>query len=74
MKYETRLIWVLTITFGFGSGLFSKDGHDRFGLVRLLAVVDRDVGPGEGQFQRTASADPPRCARHQGHLAVESHI
>jgi deferrochelatase/peroxidase EfeB len=39
----------LTVTFGFGAGLFVKDGHDRYGLRahRPEAFVDLPVFPGE---------------------------
>src|SRR5580698_9332806 len=39
----------LTITFGFGAGLFIKDGQDRYGLLakRPAALVDLPKFPGD---------------------------
>ena len=33
----------LTLTFGFGAGLFVKDGHDRYGLAASRLVSGKDV-------------------------------
>jgi len=64
----------LTLTFGFGPGLFSKDGHDRFGLAgsRPEAFVDLPKFPGEqlapqrtgGDLSIQACADDPQVAFH----------
>jgi deferrochelatase/peroxidase EfeB len=64
----------LSITFGFGPGLFSKDGHDRFGLAskRPEALVDLPKFPGEelveahtgGDLSVQACADDPQVAFH----------
>ncbi len=64
----------LTITFGFGSGLFVKDGVDRFGLNqwRPEAFIDLPRFPGDQLVaQRTggdlcvqACADDPQVAFH----------
>ncbi|MGA9865316.1 MAG: iron uptake transporter deferrochelatase/peroxidase subunit [Acetobacteraceae bacterium] len=64
----------LTITFGFGAGLFVKDGHDRYGLAahRPEALVDLPNFTGD-QLQETrtggdlsiqACADDPQVAFH----------
>ena len=64
----------LTITFGFGAGLFSKDGHDRFGLAskRPEALIDMPKFAGEqlvdaqtgGDLSVQACADDPQVAFH----------
>ena len=65
----------LTITFGFGAGLFVKDGVDRYGLAakRPEALVDLPKFNGDQQLQgaRTggdisvqACADDPQVAFH----------
>lgn len=64
----------LTITFGFGPGLFEKDGQDRFGLAaqRPAALVElpRFAGdqliPGRtgGDLSVQASADDPQVVEH----------
>ena len=64
----------LTLTFGFGPTLFSKDGHDRFGLAarRPAAFVDlpRFVGdqlvPGRtgGDLSVQACGDDPMATMH----------
>jgi deferrochelatase/peroxidase EfeB len=64
----------LTLTFGFGPGLFSRDGRDRFGLAaaRPAAFVDLPRFHGDQlQPQRTggdlsvqACADDPQVAFH----------
>ena len=64
----------LTITFGFGSGLFSKDGKDRFGIAskRPEALVDMPVFSGDqlvpehtgGDLSVQACADDPQVAFH----------
>ncbi len=64
----------LTLTFGFGPGLFEKDGKDRFGLAarRPEAFVDLPHFPGDQLIaQRTggdlciqACADEPQVAFH----------
>jgi deferrochelatase/peroxidase EfeB len=65
----------LTITFGFGAGLFAKDGVDRYGLAakRPEALVDLPKFNGDQQLQgaRTggdisvqACADDPQVAFH----------
>jgi deferrochelatase/peroxidase EfeB len=64
----------LTITFGFGPGLFVKDGRDRFGLAarRPEALVDMPVFPGDqliearsgGDISVQACADDPQVAFH----------
>jgi deferrochelatase/peroxidase EfeB len=65
----------LTITFGFGAGLFMKDGVDRYGLAakRPEALVDLPKFNGDQQLQgaRTggdisvqACADDPQVAFH----------
>ena len=64
----------LTITFGFGSGLFSKDGADRFGLAkhRPDALVDLPRFNGDqlvpertgGDLCIQACADDPQVAFH----------
>ena len=64
----------LTLTFGFGPGLFSKDGHDRYGLAsrrpQAFADLPRFVGD-QLVPQRTggdlciqACADEPQVAFH----------
>lgn len=62
----------LTITFGFGAGLFSKDGKDRYGLGahRPAALVDLPKFPGDqlmdsrtgGDLSVQACADDPQVA------------
>jgi deferrochelatase/peroxidase EfeB len=64
----------LTITFGFGPGLFSKDGVDRYGLAarRPEALVDLPKFPGDqlvdehtgGDLSIQACADDPQVAFH----------
>ncbi len=64
----------LTITFGFGPGLFSKDGKDRYGLAaqRPAALVDLPVFVGDqlqpgrcgGDLSVQACADDPQTAFH----------
>jgi deferrochelatase/peroxidase EfeB len=64
----------LTITFGFGPGLFTKDGKDRFGLAarRPAALVDLPNFPGDelvaartgGDLSVQACADDPQVAFH----------
>jgi deferrochelatase/peroxidase EfeB len=64
----------LTITFGFGAGLFSKDGKDRYGLAgqRPAALVDMPAFPGDqlvearsgGDLSVQACADDPQVAFH----------
>jgi deferrochelatase/peroxidase EfeB len=64
----------LTITFGFGAGLFVKDGKDRYGLAaqRPEALVDLPKFPGEqlieertgGDLSVQACADDPQVAFH----------
>ena len=64
----------LTLTFGFGPGLFVKDGHDRYGLAarRPPALVDLPPFTGEqlvpphrgGDLSVQACADDPQVAFH----------
>jgi len=64
----------LTITFGFGAGLFIKDGKDRYGLAahRPAALVDLPRFPGDelvdartgGDVSVQACADDPQVAFH----------
>jgi len=64
----------LTLTFGFGAGLFVKDGHDRYGLRahRPEAFVDLPNFPGDqltpartgGDLSVQACADNPQVAFH----------
>jgi deferrochelatase/peroxidase EfeB len=64
----------LTITFGFGAGLFSKDGLDRYGLAakRPAALVDLpkfngdqlEAGRTGGDISVQACADDPMVAFH----------
>jgi deferrochelatase/peroxidase EfeB len=64
----------LTVTFGFGAGLFTKDGKDRFGIAaqRPAALVDLPNFPGEqlveartgGDLSVQACADDPQVAFH----------
>jgi deferrochelatase/peroxidase EfeB len=64
----------LTLTFGFGAGLFSKDGKDRYGLVsrRPAALVDLPkfvgdqlvAGQSGGDLSVQACADDPQVAFH----------
>ena len=64
----------LTITFGFGAGLFSKDGSDRYGLAakRPAALVDLPKFNGDqleaartgGDISVQACADDPMVAFH----------
>ncbi len=64
----------LTVTFGFGPGLFVKDGQDRYGLKaqRPQAFVDMPVFTGDqlveahtgGDLSVQACADDPQVAFH----------
>jgi deferrochelatase/peroxidase EfeB len=64
----------LTLTFGFGAGLFARDGRDRFGLAkrRPEAFVDLPKFPGDqlapartgGDLLVQACADNPQVAFH----------
>ena len=64
----------LTITFGFGAGVFTKDGQDRYGLAarRPAALVDLPKFPGDqllesrtgGDLSVQACADDPQVAFH----------
>jgi deferrochelatase/peroxidase EfeB len=64
----------LTLTFGFGAGLFSKDGRDRYGLAarRPAALVDLPRFNGDqlepartgGDLSVQACADDPQVAFH----------
>ncbi len=64
----------LSVTFGFGAGLFERDGHDRFGLAsrRPDALVDLPVFNGDqmqeartgGDLSVQACADDPQVAFH----------
>jgi deferrochelatase/peroxidase EfeB len=64
----------LTVTFGFGAGLFSKDGKDRYGLASLrpAALVDLPKFVGDqlvdgqsgGDLSVQACADDPQVAFH----------
>jgi deferrochelatase/peroxidase EfeB len=64
----------LTITFGFGAGLFVKDGKDRYGLAmhRPEALVDLPAFNGDqlvashvgGDISVQACADDPQIAFH----------
>ena len=64
----------LTITFGFGAGLFIKDGHDRYGLASLrpAELIDLPVFNGDqlmpertgGDLSIQACADDPQVAFH----------
>ncbi|MGD0058281.1 MAG: iron uptake transporter deferrochelatase/peroxidase subunit [Verrucomicrobiia bacterium] len=64
----------LTITFGFGAGLFTKDGNDRYGLAahRPDALVDLPRFNGDqlvdahtgGDLSVQACADDPQVAFH----------
>lgn len=64
----------LTITFGFGPGLFTKDGVDRYGLAaqRPEALVDMPKFPGDqlveamtgGDLSIQACANDPQVAFH----------
>jgi deferrochelatase/peroxidase EfeB len=64
----------LTITFGFGAGLFTKDGKDRYGLAasRPPALVDLPRFNGDqlvparsdGDLSIQACADDPQVAFH----------
>ena len=64
----------LTITFGFGAGLFTKDGQDRYGLAahRPAALVDMPKFTGDqlvdartgGDLSVQACADDPQVAFH----------
>ena len=64
----------LTLTFGFGAGLFSKDGVDRYGLAkkRPEALVDLPKFNGDqliparcgGDLSVQACADDPQVAFH----------
>jgi deferrochelatase/peroxidase EfeB len=64
----------LTITFGFGPGLFLKDGHDRYGLASLrpAALTDLPTFNGDqlvpertgGDLSIQACADDPQVVFH----------
>ncbi|MDR3673708.1 MAG: Dyp-type peroxidase [Holophaga sp.] len=64
----------LTVTFGFGAGLFVKDGKDRYGLAarRPEALVDMPTFTGDqlvagntgGDLAVQACADDPQVAFH----------
>ena len=64
----------LTVTFGFGAGLFIKDGKDRFGVAakRPSALVDLPTFHGDqlvetatgGDLSIQACADDPQVAFH----------
>jgi deferrochelatase/peroxidase EfeB len=64
----------LTVTFGFGAGLFAKNGKDRFGLAsqRPAALVDLPKFAGDqlveahtgGDLSVQACADDPQVAFH----------
>src|ERR1700721_1338463 len=64
----------LTLTFGFGPGLFVKDGQDRYGLAakRPAALVDLprfngdqlDAARTGGDMSVQACADDPQVAFH----------
>jgi deferrochelatase/peroxidase EfeB len=64
----------LTVTFGFGPGLFQKDGHDRYGLAarRPAALMDLPRFTGDqmqpartgGDLSVQACADDPQVAFH----------
>lgn len=64
----------LTITFGFGAGLFTKDGKDRYGLAakRPAALIDLPRFAGDqlvetrtgGDLSVQACADDPQVAFH----------
>jgi len=64
----------LTVTFGFGAGLFEKDGQDRFGLRarRPAALIDLPCFAGDalepartgGDISVQACADDPQLAFH----------
>jgi deferrochelatase/peroxidase EfeB len=64
----------LTLTFGFGPGLFEKDGKDRYGLgaARPAALIDLPRFPGDqlveartgGDLSVQACADDPQVAFH----------
>jgi deferrochelatase/peroxidase EfeB len=64
----------LTLTFGFGAGLFDKDGKDRYGLAaqRPDALVDMPIFAGDqlvasrtgGDLSVQACADDPQVAFH----------
>ena len=64
----------LTVTFGFGAGLFVKDGNDRYGLAarRPEAMVDLPAFNGDqlvaaqtgGDLSVQACADDPQVAFH----------
>ena len=64
----------LTVTFGFGAGLFSKDGKDRYGLApdRPEVLVDLPKFAGDqlveaqsgGDLSVQACADDPQVAFH----------
>ncbi|HEX4159459.1 MAG TPA: iron uptake transporter deferrochelatase/peroxidase subunit [Rhizomicrobium sp.] len=64
----------LTLTFGFGAGLFTRDGKDRYGLgnARPEALIDIPRFPGDqliearagGDLSIQACADDPQVAFH----------
>ncbi len=72
----------LTLTFGFGPGLFSKDGNDRYGLAaqRPAALVDLPTFHGDqldpvhsgGDLSVQACADDPQVAFHA--IRVLTHL
>ena len=73
----------LTVTFGFGTGLFAKEGEDRYGLAarRPAALVELPAFEGDelieartgGDLSVQACADTPEAAfaavRHLAHAA-----
>jgi deferrochelatase/peroxidase EfeB len=64
----------LTVTFGFGTGLFVNDGKDRYGLashrpaalVNMPKFVGDEIAPGRtgGDLSVQACADDPQVAFH----------
>jgi deferrochelatase/peroxidase EfeB len=64
----------LTVTFGFGAGLFARDGRDRFGLraTRPAPLIDLPTFTGDalepartgGDISLQACADDPQTAFH----------
>ena len=64
----------LTVTFGFGAGLFERDGHDRYGLAALrpAALIDLPMFNGDqlvpertgGDLSIQACAEDPQVAFH----------
>ncbi|HXT07700.1 MAG TPA: iron uptake transporter deferrochelatase/peroxidase subunit [Roseiarcus sp.] len=71
----------LTITFGFGTGLFEQDGRDRFGLksLRPEAFVELPKFPGDqlapartgGDLLVQICADNPQVAFHAGRALAQ---